>query len=53
MLFRLQSLCKVELHLKAIVSVRVCSLVARERINQFEPNLVCLFLETKKVFYEG
>jgi hypothetical protein len=33
--------------------VCVCSIRARERINLFAPNLVCLFLETRKRIYIG
>jgi hypothetical protein len=31
----------------------VCSLITRERISRFSPNLACLFLETRKRAQEG
>jgi hypothetical protein len=36
-----------------IVGMYVCSLIARERMNQFAPKLACLFLETRKRCQEG
>jgi hypothetical protein len=35
------------------VDICVCSLIARERIKQFAPNLACLCLETRKMFQKG
>jgi hypothetical protein len=35
------------------VCVHVCSLIARERINQFTSKLACLRLEARKIFQKG
>jgi hypothetical protein len=35
------------------ICVNVCSLISRERINQFTPDLTCLCLEAKKRFQKG
>jgi hypothetical protein len=45
----------MEIFYETLNCVHVCvfSLMARERMNWFPPNLACLFLETRKRFYSG
>jgi hypothetical protein len=44
------NLIYIYIELKLCVRVCVCSLITRERINRFAPNLAFLFLETRKKF---
>lgn len=51
--FLLKTEVEVFMYLCMYVRTYACSLIAREWMNQFAPELACLFLETIKRYQKG